>query len=209
VQIFPADKHSRDVAGSPHEEMRVTMRRERACCCPLEGPCYPTLRTVFVYPTGLFRRSPDLPQRAKVAPPPARLMGESWGDGVVWNCGTTRSVGRANPADGENVVLHEFAHQLDAEDGVTDGAPILPRAPLRTWGGVLSEEYERLRRDAAHDRGSWLDDYGATNKASFSRADGDLLREAGSAPARASRAVRQPAAVLPAGSCARGRQKAP
>src|SRR5204863_361045 len=64
-------------------------------------------------------------------------------------------------------VLDEFAHQLDAEDGAADGAPILPPGALRTWGGVLSEEYERLRRDAADDRRSALDDYGATNKAEF------------------------------------------
>ena len=32
---------------------------------------------------------------------------------------------------------------------------------------MLSEEYERLRRDAAHARPSALDDYGATNKAEF------------------------------------------
>jgi Mlc titration factor MtfA (ptsG expression regulator) len=75
--------------------------------------------------------------------------------------------GTGNPADGENVVLHEFAHQRDAEDGAGDGAPILPPSALRTWGGVLSEEYEQLRRDAVHDRPSALDAYGATNKAEF------------------------------------------
>jgi MtfA peptidase len=79
----------------------------------------------------------------------------------------TQSGGGRNSADGENVVLHEFAHQLDGEDGVADGAPILPPSALRTWGGVLSEEYERLRRDPAHDRGSALDEYGATNQAEF------------------------------------------
>jgi MtfA peptidase len=75
--------------------------------------------------------------------------------------------GARNPDDGENVVLHEFAHQLDAEDGVSDGTPLLPPGALRTWGGVLSQEYERLHRDIAEDRGSALDEYGATNKAEF------------------------------------------
>ena len=32
---------------------------------------------------------------------------------------------------------------------------------------MLSEEYERLRRDAEQDRPSALDEYGATNKAEF------------------------------------------
>src|SRR5204863_1858260 len=98
---------------------------------------------------------------------PARLMGESWGDGVVVISWDDAVRGARNPGDGDNVVLHEFAHQLDAEDGVSDGAPILSPSALRTWGGVLSREYERLRQDAAHDRRSALDEYGATNEAEF------------------------------------------
>src|SRR6266850_1672885 len=133
----------------------------------LEGPCYPTLRTVLVYPHGFVPKSAGSRATGQVVPPPVRLMGESWGDGVVVISWDDAVRGARNPADGENVVLHEFAHQLDAEDGVTDGTPILPPTALRTWGGVLSVEYERLRRDAAHDRRSALDAYGATNKAEF------------------------------------------
>ena len=133
----------------------------------LEGPCYPTLRTVLVYPHGFVPKVARSPRTGEVAPPPLRLIGESWGDGVVVISWDDTVRGARNPADGENVVLHEFAHQLDAEDGVTDGAPILPPSALRTWGGVLSEEYERLRRDTADDRQSTLDEYGATNKAEF------------------------------------------
>src|SRR5712691_7880267 len=103
----------------------------------------------------------------EIARPPARVIGESWGDGVVVISWDDTVRGARNSVDGDNVVLHEFAHQLDAEDGVSDGAPILPPSALRTWGGVLSEEYERLRRDAEQDRPSALDEYGATNKAEF------------------------------------------
>ena len=66
-----------------------------------------------------------------------------------------------------NVVLHEFAHQLDDEDGHADGAPLLSGGTLRTWGRVLSDEYARLQQDAAADRASVLDPYGAENKAEF------------------------------------------
>src|SRR6266550_7278881 len=103
-------------------------------------------------------------------PPPSRVRerkrsrrwpASSWvrNDSTV---GGTRWTGSRSSA---NVVLHEFAHQLDAEDGFSDGAPILPPNALDTWGGVLSEEYERLRGDAEHDRQSALDEYGATNTA--------------------------------------------
>src|SRR5205809_256465 len=169
VQLFLSDKHFEGCGGlTVTEEMKVTIAAE-ACLLllHLEGPCYPSLRTVLVYPHGFVPKVARSPGTGEVAPPPVRLMGESWGDGVVVISWDDAVRGARNPADGENVVLHEFAHQLDAEDGVTDGAPLLAPSALRTWGGVLSAEYERLRRDAADDRRSTLDEYGATNKAEF------------------------------------------
>jgi len=169
MQIFLADKHFEGSGGlTLTEEMKVTIAAE-ACLLllHLEGPCYPTLRTVLVYPHGFVPKSAGSRGTGQVVPPPVRLMGESWGDGVVVISWDDAVRGARNPDDGENVVLHEFAHQLDAEDGITDGTPILPPGALRTWGGVLSEEYERLHRDVAEDRRSTLDEYGATNKAEF------------------------------------------
>jgi Mlc titration factor MtfA (ptsG expression regulator) len=70
--------------------------------------------------------------------------------------------------DGHNVVLHEFAHQLDAEDGATDGAPRLPKRSMYVaWARVLSQEYEQLLRDLEHHRRDCIDAYGATNPAEF------------------------------------------
>jgi Mlc titration factor MtfA (ptsG expression regulator) len=169
VQVFLMEKHFEGCGGlTVTEEMKVTIAAE-ACLLllHLEGPCYPTLRTVLVYPHGFVPKFARSPGTGEIAPPPVPLMGESWRDGVVVISWDDTVRGARNPADGENVVLHEFAHQLDAEDGAADGAPILPPRALRTWGGVLSEEYERLRRDAVHDRPSALDAYGATNKAEF------------------------------------------
>src|SRR2546426_38679 len=169
VQVFLADKHFEGCGGLIlTEEMQVTIAAEASLLLlHLEGPCYPTLRTVLVYPHGFVPKLARSPGMGEVAPAPDRLIGESWGDGVVVISWDDAVRGARNPGDGDNVVWHEFAHQLDAEDGVSDGAPILPPNALRTWGGVLSEEYERLRRDAEHGRPSALDEYGATNKAEF------------------------------------------
>jgi len=169
VQVFLTDKHFEGCGGlTLTEEMKVTIAAE-ACLLllHLEGPCYPTLRTVLVYPHGFVPKFARSPRTGEIERPPARLIGESWGDGVVVISWDDAVRGARNPDDGDNVVLHEFAHQLDAEDGVSDGAPILPPSALRTWGSVLSQEYERLRQDAADDRRSALDAYGATNKAEF------------------------------------------
>ena len=169
VQVFLTEKHFEGCGGlTVTEEMKVRIAAE-ACLLllNLEGPCYPTLRTVLVYPYGFVPKIAGAPGTGEIARSPVPLIGESWGDGVVVISWDDAVRGARNPADGDNVVLHEFAHQLDAEDGTADGAPILAPGALRTWGGVLSDEYERLRQDAAQDRRSALDEYGATNKAEF------------------------------------------
>jgi Mlc titration factor MtfA (ptsG expression regulator) len=69
---------------------------------------------------------------------------------------------------GHNVVLHEFAHQLDTEDGKADGAPMLPkRSHYGAWARILGQDFVKLREDAAHARDTLLDYYGATNPAEF------------------------------------------
>jgi Mlc titration factor MtfA (ptsG expression regulator) len=76
---------------------------------------------------------------------------------------------------GRNLVLHEFAHQLDEEDGAADGAPLLTGSAnlwqvhhrYQTWARVLSEEFQQLRRAAADGQETVLDTYGAKNPAEF------------------------------------------
>jgi Mlc titration factor MtfA (ptsG expression regulator) len=64
--------------------------------------------------------------------------------------------------------LHEFAHQLDAEDGSMDGAPALgSRAHFATWAHVLGEEYADLVERVHAGRSSDIDAYGATSPAEF------------------------------------------
>jgi Mlc titration factor MtfA (ptsG expression regulator) len=169
VQLFLRDKHFEGAGGlTVTEEMQVTIAAE-ACLLVLEldGPCYPKLRTVLVYPESFVPKYAGPPPSGQIAPVPVPLMGESWRDGVVVLSWDDVVRGAHEPGAHENVVLHEFAHQLDQEDGAGDGTPVLAGSAVRTWGRVLSEEYERLRRAAAADRPSVLDRYGAQDKAEF------------------------------------------
>jgi len=74
----------------------------------------------------------------------------------------------AGTRDGNNVVLHEFAHELDLENGDVDGVPLL-EAPssTREWARVLQRRFEELRHAAATDTASVLNVYGTTNRAEF------------------------------------------
>jgi len=168
VQVFIAEKHFEGCAGlTVTDRMRVTIAAE-ACLLllHLDGPTYPTLRTVLIYPHAFIAKHVQrgLTGITQEAIP---LLGESWRDGVVVISWDDVVRGARDATDGSNVVLHEFAHQLDQEDGASDGAPLLPSTALRTWGRVLADEYEQLRQDAAAGRPSVLDTYGATNKAEF------------------------------------------
>src|SRR5437879_4777503 len=169
VQVFLTEKHFEGCGGlTLTEEMKVTIAAE-ACLLllHLEGPCYPGLHTVLVYPHGFVPKFAHTPRSARIPRSTDPLRGESWRDGVVVISWDDAVRGAHDAFDGSNVVLHEFAHQLDSEDGFGDGEPVLPGSAVRTWGRVLSEEYQRLRADVAADRDSVLDGYGATNKAEF------------------------------------------
>jgi len=69
--------------------------------------------------------------------------------------------------DGDNVVFHEFAHQLDFEDYAVDGTPLLESLRYRSWARVMSAEYEALRRASNSGEPTLIDQYGAKNPAEF------------------------------------------
>lgn len=72
------------------------------------------------------------------------------------------------PDDAFNVVFHEFAHQLDQEEGITDSEGFLPGLPEGTrWREVFEEEYERLMAEDEAGRWTLLDPYGAESPAEF------------------------------------------
>ncbi len=75
---------------------------------------------------------------------------------------------RANPEDGHNVVLHEFAHKLDEENAVMDGLPVLrDKSQYGDWAEVLSREFEAFRERVARHKNRVIDDYGAISAAEF------------------------------------------
>jgi Mlc titration factor MtfA (ptsG expression regulator) len=96
------------------------------------------------------------------------VQGQSWGSGsVVLSWDNTRT-GAANAKDGRNLVLHEFAHQLDQADGKADGAPALgSREQYQRWQKVCSRVFNDLRDKVERGNKTVIDDYGATNPAEF------------------------------------------
>jgi len=95
-------------------------------------------------------------------------LGESWYRGPVILSWDDVKHGIFDVSDGHNVVLHEFAHQLDQEDSAMDGAPLLlTQSQYISWARVLTDEYNELQRKVNKGQVSVIDEYGATNPAEF------------------------------------------
>jgi Mlc titration factor MtfA (ptsG expression regulator) len=167
MQVFLAEKKFEGCGGlALTDEIRLTIAAQ--ACMLLLGrriQVYPRLKTVLVYPhtytggrKGLF--GGDNGKQAR--------LGESWDCGVVVLSWNSVQGGARNFEDGQNVTFHEFAHQLDQEDGAADGAPILEdRSAYATWARVFNHEYQALVKLTRRGKKDTMDRYGATNPAEF------------------------------------------
>ena len=169
MQVFLAEKKFEGCAGLElDDEIRVTIAAQ-ACLLLLhrETDYFPDLEVILVYPhTYVAGTTTRFGGGLTVADQQARL-GQSASGVVVLAWDAVRR-GATDVHDGHNVTLHEFAHQLDQEDGVADGAPVLgKRAMYTAWARVLGAEFAQLVDDVDKHRRSDIDEYGATNPAEF------------------------------------------
>ncbi|XGV94870.1 MAG: zinc-dependent peptidase [Leptolyngbya sp. BL-A-14] len=170
VQIFLAEKKFVGCGGlSITEAMKVTIAAN-ACLLLLNqnDRFYPNLNAIYVYPTAFFVNTRESLGGFVVEEKTVGRRGESWDRGLVVLSWADIQYDATRVHDGNNVILHEFAHQLDQEDGAADGVPFLGRGIDRTtWSRVFRQAYEQLQRDVQRGAKTVLDAYGATNPAEF------------------------------------------
>src|SRR5688572_2807389 len=171
TKVFLAEKHFEAAGGLElTDEIRVTIAGQ-ACLLLLhrETDYYPELVSIIVYPSGY------------TASEERHIGGGIWEEGDEDRLGHTgqrlRALvlawdsvrhGAAAPTDGNNLVLHEFAHQLDFENRHSDGTPALEtRGDYIAWARVMSAEFEALRDATDSGEPTLLDSYGATDPAEF------------------------------------------
>jgi Mlc titration factor MtfA (ptsG expression regulator) len=171
VQVFLAEKRFEGCDGFEiTDEVRVIIATQ-ACLLLLHRKTdyFPRLLTILVYPS------------TYVAEERRHLHGNVWQEGKMARLGETgrwlgalvlawdavRS-GAAHPSDGKNVVLHEFAHQLDYDNNAEDGAPALEtRDQQLSWQEVMRAEFATLRIADETGIPTLLDTYGASDPAEF------------------------------------------
>jgi Mlc titration factor MtfA (ptsG expression regulator) len=171
VQVFLAEKYFEGCGGlAITDEIRVTIAAQ-ACLLLLhrETDYYPRLVTILVYPSAYITQEDRyLGNDIWEEGPDGRLghTGPRMGSLVLaWD---EAKRGGADPADGTNLILHEFAHQLDFEDSETDGVPLLAgRCEYLSWARIMRREFEKLRVADEEGEPTLLDTYGSTNPAEF------------------------------------------
>ncbi len=159
MRVFLSEKGFEACGGLEEvtEEMRLAVAAP-ACLLIAHRPqdYYERLRSVLVYPDAFHAGDHDV------------RLGESWSTGSVVLSWQSICQGSANPEDGLNVVLHEFAHQIDQEDGVADGVPEFDEGPdYGRWSSTLAPAYERFCEDVEAGKRTVLDAYGAESPAEF------------------------------------------
>jgi Mlc titration factor MtfA (ptsG expression regulator) len=170
IQVFLAEKKFIGCNGvNITDEIRVTVAAQ-ACLLLLNRKTnfYPKLQTILVYPRAFIKEQQKVQVGGVQHTQRIALAGESWDVGKVVLSWQDTLDGAQIPDDGRNVVIHEFAHQLDQENGNANGAPILDKdQSYKCWSEVFSAQFEHLKLQEKTRTPSLFDYYGATNPAEF------------------------------------------
>lgn len=171
AHVLLAEKHFEGCGGLMlTDDHRVTIAAQAALLLlHRETDYFPRLRSILVYPDAYVVDGEHELEDGIVSEEPEEYSGHTQErlGAVVLSWRDIRADARA-PDDGVNLVLHEFAHQLDFEDGEADGVPLHDDvAAARTWGELLATELARLRREVDSGVRTVLDPYGAEDPVEF------------------------------------------
>jgi len=175
ARIFEESKNWEGCGGLVMSEEIKSVVAAQACRLILRlqrgdppGEPFPRVRSILLHPSGFHSvheiRAADGSMGARAS----WNLGEAWPDGTVVLAWDSAYQGGREPGDGHNLVIHEFAHQLDLLDGEADG--LLwheDPADAARWREVVKQAFARLRARLEHGGAAVLDPYGASDPAEF------------------------------------------
>ena len=166
VRVMTAEKYWEGCQGlEVTDEMKVTITAQAGLMLlGMEHNYFDRLPTILLYPSG-FRIPHD---RWQESGGEIDAAGQAVYRGPVilaWN--EALAEGR-DLSSGDNVVIHEFAHQLDFLDGYAGGTPELADPKLaERWESVMSTAYAGHLHDLRRDRQTILGEYAGSNRTEF------------------------------------------
>lgn len=178
------------------EEMQLSIAAQACLLVVNSDAWFKHLRTILVYP-GAFKSRERKHDGYVVTERETVRLGESWSRGPVILSWAHTEQGAFNYKDGRNVVLHEFAHQLDDLSGHTDGAPVLNKdQSFAKWAHVFTEAYKVHVRRVESGHKTLLDAYGAEGPEEFFAVAVEVFFEKPTALRREEQAVYEQLAEL-------------
>jgi len=167
MNVFLAEKTFVPCNDAVIDDLLRMMIASGACFLLLhrQSDMYPAVDEILIYPSTFKNCRREVMEGGFVKEEETALLGEAakWGT-VIFAADQVRK-DAYNIKDGRNVVLHEFAHQLDGESGEFNGVPPLAQKAQRTsWSLDFTKGFRALQH---HEGGTAIDAYGATNPAEF------------------------------------------
>jgi len=172
INIFLDEKTFEACAGLElTDEMRVTIAAQ-ACILMLGiedlSTFYEDLRSILVYPETYVAKVKNQHNSFFVEEGFQQRNGEAWQRGHVVLAWDEVQKGALDIHDGQNLVFHEFAHQLDYEYGATEQVEEqYEDSSYLSWARVVGNEYRKFLHALQRNQQTLINSYGAKNLAEF------------------------------------------
>ena len=167
IRIFLAEKSFEGYGGLEVTEAMRVIIAGYACLLLLHDPAgyYPQLGTVVLYPQSFAAPIVGTDETGIVTETIEERLGESWQEGTVvlaWDAITELIHGRSDDC---NVIIHEFAHQVDTQRGLSCGGRLLSgNSAHADWQALLTAVQQRQRSSRRRGRPAVLDPYAVTSR---------------------------------------------
>jgi len=178
IQIFMAEKEFVGKEGLDVTlEMQLTIASQ-ACLLlietnfnalqPKRSNYFPYLKYIYIYPDRIAHKNKSNTLESNLLLGQSSVGYKSGKDGaILFSWADVLREAKYNK-NGDNVVLHEFAHQLDQEFGNATGTPRLDNLEKTlTWQKLFRDEYERLCQAVKNEQTTIIDSYGTQNPIEF------------------------------------------
>ena len=170
INAFIAEKNFVGCAGQVIDDEVRLLIAAQACLLVLDGGrgLFDELEAILVYPSSILVDEEYADDAGIVTSARHELLGRAWDAHQIILSWEDVLEDSASENAEQNVVLHEFAHQLDQSGGPADGAPALgSSARYARWSAVMQEAYDALQAQVDRGEPPWMDEYGASDPAEF------------------------------------------
>ena len=159
------------------ENMELSISAQACLLVVNSDKWYTDLRTILIYP-GAFKSRQQKRNGYVITEKQIVRTGESWVRGPVVLSWAHSQQGALDETNGHNVVLHEFAHQIDSLSGHADGAPLLNKGQsFAEWAHVFTDAFQRHADRVSAGQRPLIDAYGAEGPEEFFAVTSELFFE--------------------------------